>query len=242
MSSIHVASILPIRSSCAMSARFANAATSHPVAFETALLLLLRAGFFTAARGYLRHSLFADLRQVIRDEGLPNAPSSPSARYGSGYDTPDETPTTPLDERGNSSFRDQLYRSTNVLSSSSSSSSLPPPVTSTISSGRRNSTSGPSSPSGRARSASGSRKKHASAHSQGIAPVLSGTVFCLTVSECSTLFALILFGGAVNDSSRLLNWNLSLGLVLALITLIIPFGLCLLASLRGKGERLIGAT
>ena len=35
--------------------------------------------------------------------------------------------------------------------------------------------------------------------------------------------------------SRLLNWNLSLGAVLALIVLVIPFGMCLLLSMRQRG-------
>lgn len=36
--------------------------------------------------------------------------------------------------------------------------------------------------------------------------------------------------------SRLLNWNLSLGAVLSIIVIVVPLGMCLLMSLRQRGE------
>jgi len=39
-----------------------------------------------------------------------------------------------------------------------------------------------------------------------------------------------------HNRARLLNWNLSLGAVLSIIVVVVPLGMCLLMSLRQRGE------
>ncbi|CAD6567989.1 MAG: hypothetical protein CYPHOPRED_002285 [Cyphobasidiales sp. Tagirdzhanova-0007] len=206
-----------------------SSSSSSRIVIETAGLVLLRATFFVLAQQYLARSLYTDLRQVIRDETVP-----PHQASLGGFDNSDnDLPVSPAgDGPPHSSLRDQVY---NLRSASNSSKSLLP-----------TSRSIPTSPTERRRSPKGgingsgtgmngeTRTGGQAKSSSAIAPRLSSAVFCISVSECVTLFFLILFGKVVGDSARLLNWKLSLGAVLALIVLVVPFGMCLLFSLRTK--------
>ena len=156
---------------------------SAPIALETAALLGLRASFYLLARRYLQRTLFSDLRQVIHEETSTSSPTSTG-----GHESPDEFPLSPSTS-GTTSLRDQLY---NLRGAANSSSSILP-VTN-----RAGSTT-PTNSRSRANSGNNHGKSAASqATGKGVAPKLAGAIFCLSVSECSTLFALILFGGAVS--------------------------------------------
>ncbi|GAA5844512.1 hypothetical protein JCM3766R1_007147 [Sporobolomyces carnicolor] len=63
---------------------------------------------------------------------------------------------------------------------------------------------------------------------------LSSALFCVSFSESSTLFTLLLFGEAVSEQARTLNWSFSLLTLLALIVFVIPLGLCLLLTYRTR--------
>lgn len=172
------------------------------VALETLLVIGLRAGFFLLASRYLKRALFADLRQVIHDETSLNTSGSNSAATGgaihltssglnSGHESPDEFDTSTTSPIGNGqSLRDQLY---NLRAASVSSSSILPTSNNPnpSSTSRHNATT---SPERATRKAAGKKSSNASN-----ALKLAGIVFCLSVSECSTLFALILFGGAIGE-------------------------------------------
>jgi len=171
------------------------------VALETLLVFGLRAGFFFLASRYLKRALFADLRQVIHDETSLNTSGSTSngnatggaihlssSGLNSGHESPDEFDTSYTSPIGNGqSLRDQLY---NLRAASVSSSSVlptsnnPRPNAATVSPERE-----------RANRKAAVKKSNNAAN----ALKLAGTVFCLSVSECSTLFALILFGGAIGE-------------------------------------------
>lgn len=156
---------------------------SAPVALETVALLGLRASFYLLARRYLQRTLFSDLRQVIHEETSASSPTSLTSN--GGHESPDEYPLSP--SNGHSSLRDQLY---NLRGAASSSSSVLP-TTTTARGGLVTPT--------RSRASSGSHgSKAQTAAGKGVAPKIAGAVFCLSVSECSTLFALILSGGAVS--------------------------------------------
>jgi hypothetical protein len=215
------------------------------VAVETLLVFGLRGGFFLLASRYLKRALFADLRQVIHDETSLNTTSAggssptsgsihlPAHGGGSSHDSSDEfDSSSPVGNGNGQSLRDQLY---NLRSASISSASILPTSAHPGSTTRLGSAS-PPGPNSRVRRAS--LKKGNSAAG---APKLAGAVFCLSVSECSTLFALILFGYCVNlfYRSRLWNWNLSLGAVLSIIVLVVPLGMCLLMTLRQRGRILL---
>lgn len=173
------------------------------VALETLLVFGLRAGFFLLASRYLKRALFADLRQVIHDETSLNTGASSSSGntsgihlsssgLNSGHESPDEFDTSTTSPIGNGqSLRDQLY---NLRAGSVSSSSILPTSNHPSPSTRHNVVSS-TPPSERSSRKTAAAKKGSTAG----APKLAGTVFCLSVSECSTLFALILFGGAISE-------------------------------------------
>lgn len=168
------------------------------VALETLLVFGLRGGFFFLASRYLKRALFADLRQVIHDETSLNTSTSNSDATGgaihlstsglnSGHESPDEFDTSYTSPIGNGqSLRDQLY---NLRPASTSSTSILP-----TSNNPRPTTSSPERERA-ARKVSAAKKGNNAAS----ALKLAGTVFCLSVSECSTLFALIMFGGAISE-------------------------------------------
>lgn len=174
--------------------------SSGNVALETALIFGLRASFFLLAQRYVKRTLFSDLRQVIHEEISVSVPSSSQSH--SGPESPDEFPASP-----SGSLRNQLY---NLTGASNSSSSILPTSRTNL-----------GSPS-RSRANSGSNSisiKKAAKAGRGVAPSLAGAIFCLSVSECSTLFALILFGGAVSlrcislvtsRETTLMLWQISL--------------------------------
>lgn len=223
------------------------------IVLETLLLLGVRLGFFLAAQQYLRRSLYADLREVIRDETSLASVGTHSSQAGtlaaaaggssSGLDSPDSS-----SEYGFSSLRDQLH-SLRAGNNTSPGTLLP--------------TTARSSPGAGAGSGSGLGERRRSGQgvsghrntsdalvnngntrdwlstatgspSKGLPPRLASAIFCFSVSECMTLFALLLFGGAVGEKARILSWELSLGNVLGLIVIIIPLGMCLLFSLRSR--------
>lgn len=170
--------------------------SSGTVVLETGLVFGLRAGFFLLASRYLKQALFKDLRQVIHDETSLNTGSTSGSNNGaihlsasgpnSGRESSDEFDTSSASPIGNGqSLRDQLY---NLRAASVSSTSILP--TSSNQSPSRNTAGSPAE--------RGTRKSSKKGSAAG-APKLAGTVFCLSVSECSILFALILFGGAIGE-------------------------------------------
>lgn len=128
--------------------------------------------------------------------------STSATAGGSGHDSPDDFgPSSPAAAAAagvgyaGTSLRDQLY---NLRGAANSSNSILPTSSSTTANGRAGGGATSPIPSTRSRANSGNFHGKASQSGKGIAPKIAGAVFCLSVSECSTLFALILFGGAVS--------------------------------------------
>lgn len=168
--------------------------TTSGAAVELLLALALRGCFFALASRYLKQTLFSDLRQVIHDEISLNTQASGSNGIASGtqsgYQSPDEYPTSSASSpNGYSSLRDQLY---NLRGASASSASVLPTNSNHHTSAGQRRSSGSNAANSK-RLATGNNKK--SGQNQGLAPKISGIVFCLSVSECSALFAIIMFGG-----------------------------------------------
>lgn len=170
------------------------------LALETVVLLGLRAVYFGLAQQYLQRSLYADLRQVIRDETSTAGASYGANSSGFGPSSPDsqeDQPGTPFSAvPGNGqSFRDQLY---NLRSGATSSNSVILPA---MSASSTSTAAGRANMSNRRRSGSGANtrvlRENASKAGAGVPRTLSSAVFCLSVSECMTLFTLLLFGAVV---------------------------------------------
>lgn len=187
------------------------------IAIETLLVFLLRASFFFLASRYLQRTLFSDLRQVIHEEtstvAAPGGPLSPSA--ASGYDTPHSAasygfahspPVSPGAGGNGPSLREQLYSlSTAGRAGANGSSSILPTTaytgrspSGTTQRNRANSRGGGASNGSASSSGHTAMTSAKAGGSKGYTSTLAGAIFCLSVSECSSLFALILFGGALS--------------------------------------------
>ncbi|GAA5993978.1 hypothetical protein JCM5350_003514 [Sporobolomyces pararoseus] len=176
---------------------------------ETALLSVIRIGYFFACRQYVNVSLFSNLRSVIREDGGTAA-----------LESPDEEGIE-LEEAGNSYFASSSTVGSINNNGKHGGTGLPQPVTA-----RKN---------GKGEGASGRKLEdtQASRRARLYARLASG-LFCLSFSESCTLFTLLLFGEIVSEQARTFNWSLSLLTLLALIVFVIPLGLCLLLTYRTR--------
>lgn len=189
------------------------------VALETLVVLGLRGAFFLLTSRYLDAALFANLRQVIHDETSLNTSTiangnnnnNSSSALNSGQVTPEDYSDASPTGNGHSSFKDQLYNlrqagssSTSILPTTSSHHHQPvaPIARQSVSSPDRTLSGLPTSTS----TSTGGRRASASTHSSkkgsstsAQSPKLAGAVFCLSVSECLTLFSLIMFGGVLGE-------------------------------------------
>ncbi|GAA5922305.1 Golgi pH regulator family protein [Sporobolomyces koalae] len=187
-------------------------AASDSVLLETVLFSVVRLGYFLACRQYVSVSLFSNLRNVIREDQGPVELDSPGDE---GIE---------LDGAESGYFGGAVGSLTGhgTGNAKALASALPLPATT-----RWVSAQGKSDPAGRRLEGSGSRRAR-------IYTKLSTALFCLSFSESCTLFTLLLFGEAVSERARTVNWSFSLLTLLALIVFVIPLGLCLLLTYRTR--------
>ncbi|GAA6051262.1 hypothetical protein JCM3770_006784, partial [Rhodotorula araucariae] len=199
-------------------------AASGSVLIETALLSCVRLALFLACRHYVNISLFSDLRDVIREDGLATDLDSPGAD------------AIELEDAENGYFGLGAGGGPGGGGSGAAASS----------SGR----AGRDREDGLGAAAMG-RKSPApdGARRASFVPGLGGStvagraytklstaLFCLSFSESGMLFTLLLFGDVVSERARDYNWSLSLLALLSLIVFVIPFGLCLLLTHRSRSN------
>lgn len=212
-----------------------DTAPAPSIALETVLLSAARLAYFAACRLYVNKSLFADLREVIREDGL-----------SSDVDTPDND-AIELDEAeggylglsgngggagaGGKALLGSRLREDGLgaaLNKRPSVAAAVPDRRDSLSPGQTG-----ASTAGRAYTR------------------LSKALFCLAFSESCMLFTLLLFGDAVSDRcvvsssspyfvdlfssrARQYNWSISLLALLSIIVFVIPFVLCLLVTHRSR--------
>ncbi|KAM0793127.1 hypothetical protein ACM66B_000605 [Microbotryomycetes sp. NB124-2] len=183
---------------------------------QTVILTGFRLAFVTAARRYVQQRLFNDLRQVEQD-------SSGAAHQDKLLESPSSKSQSqlPLDDLA-SIAGDEDETQQQPQHQSALGLGLPPSL-------QRN------SPAATRQSLHSSPKSVSSSSTATALYTRVATVtFCLAFSESCMLFTLLLFGEAVNDRTRSLNWSLSLVALLLLIVVVIPLGLCLLVTHRNK--------
>ncbi|GAA6001642.1 hypothetical protein JCM10207_002244 [Rhodosporidiobolus poonsookiae] len=181
---------------------------------QSALLSVLRLAFFLACQSYVHRWLFADLREVIREDGLAQ---------DLDYDSPDILELADAENGyfglggggGGGGGGTSRAREDGLGAALARKSTLNTPGVN-----RRDSNTPSSIQASRASGVLYSR--------------LSSALFCLAFSESCMLFTLLLFGEVVSEQARALNWSLSLLALLSLIVFIIPLGLCFLLTHRSK--------
>ncbi|BGP12881.1 hypothetical protein JCM10213_005165 [Rhodosporidiobolus nylandii] len=184
---------------------------------ETTLLSLVRLGFFLACRQYVNRSLFSDLRNVIREDGL-----------STDLDDADGE-AIQLDDAENGVFGTGAGAGGGVGASSKpredglGAAMARKGAGSAAGLSRREST--PPGPS----AATAANRASGLLYSR-----LASALFCLSFSESCMLFTLLLFGEAVSERARGFNWSLSLLALLSLIVFVIPLGLCFLLTHRTR--------
>ncbi|KAK4699495.1 hypothetical protein P7C70_g6765, partial [Phenoliferia sp. Uapishka_3] len=196
--------------------------TTSGVLFETTLLSCLRGIFFLACRHYVNISLFSGLRSVIHEDTISSDTDSP------------DLGVIALDDAENGYFN-----SSNGLSSSSAAGGSGKGKARARSNSQEENVAGgsgvpllsPRKTQPRRDSATPPLRAPASTLAY---PGLATSLFCLCFSESCMLFTLVLFGEAVGDRTRTLNWSISLLALLSLIIFIIPLGLCLLLTHRTR--------
>ncbi|KAM0752890.1 hypothetical protein T439DRAFT_184970 [Meredithblackwellia eburnea MCA 4105] len=206
-----------------------------PVLFETALLTILRAAFFLACRHFVNISLFSGLRQVIHEDGLVSDIESPLDSGAIALDDAENGyfPSTSGgagagSSNGSGASSSSVFQSKGRVRTPSVDGSASPPGGANVPLLSPHKTQ----PSRRDSNVSLSGKpviNSAVAYSK-----LAKYLFCLCFSESCMLFTLVLFGDAVSDRARTLNWSISLLTLLFLIVFVIPFGLCLLLTYRSR--------
>ncbi|GAA5831859.1 hypothetical protein JCM11251_003913 [Rhodosporidiobolus azoricus] len=191
---------------------------SDSLFLESTLLSVLRLAFFLACRQYVNISLFSDLRQVIREDGLAADLDSPdgdaiqledaeNGYFGLSGTGGGGGVSAVAGGSGKGAREDGLGA---ALSRKSVAAGLQ----------RRDSTS-PAPP--------GANKASGVLYSR-----LATVLFCLSFSECCMLFTLLIFGEVVSEGARALNWSFSLMTLLSLIVFVIPLGLCFLLTHRTR--------
>ncbi|GAA5850559.1 hypothetical protein JCM9279_007540 [Rhodotorula babjevae] len=196
---------------------------SSPVLVETALLSLVRLALFIACRHYVNKSLFADLRDVIREDGLATDLDSPDGGALELEDAEDGYFGLGAGPGGAGAG------GTKAAAAAAARESLHAPGTA-----RR--AQGWGSDGRRASLTPGSAGGGGTAVAGRAYTRLSTALFCLSFSESGMLFTLLLFGDAVSARARDFNWSLSLLALLSLIVFVIPFGLCLLLTHRSRSN------
>ncbi|KAK4054804.1 hypothetical protein OIV83_000728 [Microbotryomycetes sp. JL201] len=188
-----------------------GASVQDAVWLQSAVLTGLRCLFVTAARRYVQQRLFNDLRQVEHD-------SSSASHHDKLLESPSAKPSThvPLDDLAAVTDDSVEQQSALGLGPPPPLQRTTPPATTTRHSGTLSPNSLISNP--------------AAVTYTRVATV----TFCVAFSESCMLFTLLLFGEAVNDRTRSLNWSVSLVTLLLLIVVIIPLGLCVLVTHRNK--------
>lgn len=171
------------------------------VALETLILLGLRFAYFISAQQYLQRSLYSDLRQVIREETSSTAGALGDGDVSShgigGPATADDSddPVTPSTSNGGQSLREQLSSLRGAQNSASSILLPHHSGTSSTALGRISPTTS------RRRSGSGNSaraiRQSSAKQTSTLARRVSSAIFCISVSECMTLFTLLLFGNIV---------------------------------------------
>ncbi|GAA5850021.1 hypothetical protein JCM8547_000984 [Rhodosporidiobolus lusitaniae] len=188
-------------------------ATADSVLLETSVLSVVRLAFFLACRQYVNVSLFSDLRDVIREDGLTTDLDSPDGDSIRLEDAENgyfglSAPGGAAGGTGASRVREDGLGA--ALSRKGAGAAL----------GRRESNSP---------AAAAASKSSGLLYSR-----LASALFCLSFSESCMLFTLLLFGEAVSERARAFNWSLSLLALLSLIVFIIPLGLCFLLTHRTR--------
>ncbi|GAA5914418.1 hypothetical protein JCM6882_008226 [Rhodosporidiobolus microsporus] len=190
---------------------------SPSLLIETALLSLVRLAYFLACRQYVAVSLFSDLRQVIREDGLTPDLDSPdgdaiqledaeNGYFGAGAGGGGGSSGGGLGAAGKGTREDGLGA---AMARKSVATGL-----------QRRDSNSPAPP--------GASK------SSGLYSNLASALFCLSFSESCMLFTLLIFGEVVNERARTFNWSLSLLALLSLIVFVIPLGLCFLLTHRTR--------
>ncbi|BGP53009.1 hypothetical protein JCM8202_004093 [Rhodotorula sphaerocarpa] len=195
---------------------------------ETALLVGVRVVYFIACRFYVNAYLFAGLRDVLREDGIiedDDAGESEAIRLEDAEDGVfGGVSSLGSSNGGGGGAGRPLSPSLGKSRDDGAGTSLLP------TSVRRPSTLGEV---GRKNSASSlyGRSETSRTYSK-----LATALFCLSFSESSMLFTLLLFGDAVSERARHYNWSMSLLTLLGLIVFLIPFGLCLLLTQRSRSS------
>ncbi|KAL8277334.1 hypothetical protein RQP46_010287 [Phenoliferia psychrophenolica] len=202
------------------------AQATSSVLFETALLSMIRGIFFLACRHYVNLSLFSGLRSVIHEDATNSDSESPDPGAiqledaENGYFAPsrDDSPSALSTAAGKGKGR---ARSNSMEGNASAGGSGVPLLSPRKSQPRRDSSTSPTPRAGPGGASS-------------TLPKLATSLFCLCFSESCMLFTLVLFGEAIGDRARTLNWSISLLALLSLIIFIIPLGLCILLTHRTR--------
>lgn len=171
---------------------------------QTAFLCLLRGAFFLVCRHYVNISLFSDLRSVIREDGFNSALESPDLDsialddVEKGYFPLSQNASSSRPHTPNGKGRASLDVGGARAGGSSAVSPGPAVTRRESSSGAGGNESGgrvspPSSPGSQARSYQLVKQQN------HLYPKLSTSLFCLSFSESSMLFTLVLFGDAVGE-------------------------------------------
>ncbi|KDE09600.1 hypothetical protein MVLG_00008 [Microbotryum lychnidis-dioicae p1A1 Lamole] len=228
--------------------------STSSVLWETAALTLLRSTFFVVASRYVNVSLFVDLRSVSEDSTLAAPLESPSRGAIALEEIDDEANTS----NGSAllSLGPSIGSSTHAGVAGGGASSGTGTGTGTGTGGTGNngasntkigiSSALPQSPTVRTkrlgtdppRKESSAGLPSGSKGSSSAVYMRSATaLFCLAFSESSMLFTLLLFGDAVSDKARTLNWSISLLALLGLIVFVIPLAMCVLLANRAKSSK-----
>lgn len=181
------------------------------VAFETTFLFALRAAFFLLCKHYVTISLFSDLRSVIHEDAQSSEVDSPdivddveqsgpppaTAGGGGGNYFAGRDSKTGANGGGGGAISLPLL---SPKSRAAARSDLPSSVSINIGpipSGSINVIDPPSSPSlaRRGSTATGNNTRQQNV----LYPKLSTSLFCLSFSESSMLFTLVLFGDVVSE-------------------------------------------
>ncbi|BGP44922.1 hypothetical protein JCM10450v2_000737 [Rhodotorula kratochvilovae] len=191
---------------------------SSSLLVETALLSCVRLALFVACRHYVNISLFSDLRDVIREDGL-----------ATDLDSPDGD-AVELEDAENGYFGLSAGAGGGAAAGGAGKAA-------------RDREDGLGAAVGRKSPALDAARRASLAVGLGGSTVagraytkLSTALFCLSFSESGMLFTLLLFGDVVSERARDYNWSLSLLALLSLIVFVIPFGLCLLLTHRSRSN------
>ncbi|SCV68300.1 BQ2448_421 [Microbotryum intermedium] len=223
-------------------------ASAISVMWETAALTLLRSTFFVVASRYVNVSLFVDLKTVSEDSSLVAPLESPS-RGAIALEEVDGP------EAGSSNCSTALLNLGSSIGSSGygggAGGGAGPGTGTGAGTGASSTKAGissalPPSPTVRTKrpGSNASRKESSVMLPSGVKGTSSevytrsaSALFCLAFSESSMLFTLLLFGDAVSDRARTLNWSISLLALLGLIVFVIPLAMCVLLANRTKSSK-----